>query len=273
MTLAQYEFSSPVNRVVIYDMDYVLVSQGNSLGFIVTKGLSKFINGEKYHDNDIYSKIGTQGTIGILKGYSTGEIGSSNYKRMAWTIERQSGNFYVRNYELIPGSDPSKEGKIIQGSTSFYIGSVAPSSMDFNEKYMTIGFRSIGYGQITIYDLKKQTSVYSINGNSQNRAIGEKVLMNFDTLEPKGIPTHYVYYNSMRYESERVTYFYSGLITLMELEKTIYKNTTKVVPDTDINGNYKIDNKTGEMITKKVVITTSETVPDLQIFNNFENYN
>ena len=96
--------------------------------------------------------------------------------------------------------------------------------------------------------------------------------MNYDTLEPKGIPTHYVYYSSMRYESERVSYFYSGLITLMELEKTIYKNTTKVVPDKDINGNYKIDNKTGEMITKKVVITTSETVPDLKIFNNFENY-
>ena len=41
----------------------------------------------------------------MLKGYSSGKTGTSEFKRMAWTVENNGGNYYVRNYELIPGKD------------------------------------------------------------------------------------------------------------------------------------------------------------------------
>ena len=53
MTLANYEFSQDMRLAVLYDMDYVVLSSGSQVGFIVTKGMQKLLKGEKFGDADL----------------------------------------------------------------------------------------------------------------------------------------------------------------------------------------------------------------------------
>ena len=87
--------------------------------------------------------------------------------------------------------------------------------------------------------------IYSTSGDSNHRNIGDQLVMHMETLEPSGIPIYYIYYSNMRYESERISYFFNGLITLVELEKTVTTTSTKVEPIKDSSGKLKLDKVTG----------------------------
>ena len=52
--IAEYQFSQTLTNLVLYDTDYaLLVLSDRQLGYIVTRGMVKTMNGEKYRDADI----------------------------------------------------------------------------------------------------------------------------------------------------------------------------------------------------------------------------
>ena len=65
----------------------------------------------------------------------------------------------------------------------------------------------------------------------------------------------------MKYESERVSYFYNGLITILNYNKNQTKTITTIEPIYDEDGRPKVDNKTGELVTKKITTNKTEIVP------------
>ena len=79
MTLAHYEFSQQIERAVLFDMDYVVLSYSNTIAFIVTKGMSKLIKGEKFGDVDLQGKLTVPGTIVMMRGYSIAATATTEY--------------------------------------------------------------------------------------------------------------------------------------------------------------------------------------------------
>jgi hypothetical protein len=91
MSLATYEFSKEISLAVLFDMDYVVVAGGNSISFIVTKGMQKLIKGEKFGDADLQGKLTTPGTVVMLRGYAISATDTTEYKRMVWAIVKSGG--------------------------------------------------------------------------------------------------------------------------------------------------------------------------------------
>jgi hypothetical protein len=79
MTLAEYEFSIDIKKAVLYDMDYVILTSGNDLAFIVTKGLQKLMKGEKFGDADLQGKVTLPGNVVMLRGYSIAATDTTEY--------------------------------------------------------------------------------------------------------------------------------------------------------------------------------------------------
>tara|TARA_B110000285_G_C14995923_1_gene548803 strand:- start:349 stop:636 length:288 start_codon:yes stop_codon:yes gene_type:complete len=94
-----------MERAVLFDMDYVVLSYGNTIGFIVTKGMQKLIKGEKFGDADLQGKLAVPGTIVMMRGYSVAATATTEYERWVWTVTQEGGNYVIRNYELLPGKD------------------------------------------------------------------------------------------------------------------------------------------------------------------------
>ena len=70
--IAQYQFSSSLTNLVLYDTDYALLVLGDrELGYIVTRGMAKTMRGEKYLDADIFARTATAGAVVQVEGYTT----------------------------------------------------------------------------------------------------------------------------------------------------------------------------------------------------------
>lgn len=74
---------------VLYDMDYIVLSSGNQIGFIVTKGMQKLLKGERFGDQDLQGKVNAPGTVVMMRGYSIAATDTTEYKRMLWTIQKE----------------------------------------------------------------------------------------------------------------------------------------------------------------------------------------
>jgi glutamate synthase domain-containing protein 1 len=107
------------------------------------------------------------------------------------------------------------------GTDVVYLGGYGPSSLDFNDKYIVLGFPGAGYGRVEVRDRTTMAIVYQGSGDAYHRNMGRDVAVQKKILEPSGIEAHYIHYSSMRYESERVSYFHNGLVTLIETQKTV----------------------------------------------------
>lgn len=127
------------------------------------------------------------------------------------------------------------------GSQLAYLGGDEPTSLDFDDKYLVIGYGNAGYGRLEVRSRATLAIVSSAAGDGGHRNLGRDLAIRQKTLQPGGIDAHYIYYGNMRYESERVSFFYNGLITLIETEKTVTTVSQKPEIETDAEGNPVID--------------------------------
>jgi hypothetical protein len=199
------------------------------------------LKGEKYGDADLQGKLTTPGTAKMLRGYAIPATDTTEYKRMLWTIEESGGSYAIRNYEVLPGKDAETEGTMRAGTGLAYLGANEPTSLDFNDKYLVIGYGGSGYGQVEVRDRSTLAVVYQASGDGSHRDMGRGVAIEKKLLEPGKIEAHYIHYSNMRRESERVSYFHNGLITLITTQKTVTEVTSKPQIETDAKGNPVID--------------------------------
>lgn len=129
------------------------------------------------------------------------------------------------------------------GTDFAYLGGDQPTSMDFDDKYIALGYGTAngGYGKVEVRLRSTLGVAYSAAGDGAHRNLGRDVALCKKVLQPGGIEAHYVHYSSMKYESERVSFFAMGLITLVETDKTITKVSSKPQIETDADGNPVID--------------------------------
>jgi hypothetical protein len=127
------------------------------------------------------------------------------------------------------------------GTDLAYLGSSEPTSIDFNDKYIVLGYGGSGYGKVEVRDRSTLGVVFQASGDGSHRNMGRDVVIEKKLLQPGNIEAHYIHYSNMRHESERVSYFHNGLITLITTEKTVTTVTSKPQIETDAEGNPVID--------------------------------
>ena len=82
----------------------------------------------------------------MMRGFSIPATDTTEYRRMFWTVQREGSQYRIRSYELIPGKDAQTEGTLVAGPDFASLGSNEPTSMDYNDKYLVIGYGGAGYG-------------------------------------------------------------------------------------------------------------------------------
>ena len=241
MTLAKYEFTQNMAHAVVYDMDYIVLCTGNQIAFIVTKGFKKLMKNEKFGDVDLQGKLNAPGTVVMMRGYNVLATDTTEYKRMLWTVQREGSTYTIRNYELVPGKDADTEGTLVYAYDYASLGSDQPTSLAFDDKYLVVGYGTAGYGRIEVRERSTLNTVYQATGDGNHRNLGRDIAIHSSILQPGNIEAHYIHYGNMKYESERVSYFHNGLISLITTDKTV--TTTKSEPkiQNDEDGNPKVD--------------------------------
>lgn len=164
----------------------------------------------------------------MMRGYSIAATDTTEYKRMLWTVQREGSTYTIRNYELVPGKDAQTEGTLAPGSDYANLGGNEPTSLAFDDKYLVIGYSDAGYGRIEVRDRSTlNTITYQASGDSAHRNLGRDVAIHMSILQPGSIEAHYIHYGNMQYESERVSFFHNGLITLITTDKTVTTTSSK----------------------------------------------
>ena len=178
----------------------------------------------------------------MMRGYSIAATDTTEYKRMLWTVQREGSAYTIRNYELVPGKDAQTEGTLVPGSDYANLGGNEPTSLAYDDKYMVIGYGTAGHGRIEVRDRSALNTVtYQAFGDSNHRNMGKDVAIHKTLLQPGSIEAHYIHYGNMKYESERVSFFHAGLITLITTDKTVTSTTNKAVVQNDKDGNPIVD--------------------------------
>jgi len=64
---------------------------------------------------------------------------------------------------------------MVAGSVLAYLGGSEPTSLDFNDKYLVIGYGNVGYGRVEVRARPALNIVYQGSGDSSHRSMGKDV--------------------------------------------------------------------------------------------------
>lgn len=111
----------------------------------------------------------------MMRGYNIAATDTTEYKRMLWTIQREGSQYTIRNYELVPGKDAQTEGSFVSGPELAYLGGDEPTSLDFDDRYIVLGYGSAGYGRVEVRERPRFNLVYQAQGDGNHRDFGKDV--------------------------------------------------------------------------------------------------